>query len=159
MSASSSNAAGWSSLVEEVSPPSLPVRADDPRLGQITTFWSGDPLPLLPGQPVLIGFPEDEGIRRNGGRPGASLAPGEIRHWLYRLTPVHPAENAGLADFHLVDLGNLRISANLEQNQWALGEVVAHVLSCRAVPIVLGGGHETAYGTYLGHVRAGLAQP
>jgi formiminoglutamase len=34
--------------------------------------------------------------------------------------------------------------------------VAAAVLQAGAVPIVLGGGHETAYGHYLGHVAAGL---
>src|SRR5207248_2165684 len=37
-----------------------------------------------------------------------------------------------------------------------LGEVVAAVLHSGAVPIVLGGGHETAYGHYLGYVAVGV---
>ena len=67
--------------------PGLPPRFDDPRLGECVEFWNGGPLSLSPGQPVVIGFPQDEGVRRNFGRPGALQAPSEIRHWLYRLSP------------------------------------------------------------------------
>jgi len=155
MSARSSSAAEWSSLVEPAVPPTLPRRPDDPRLGEVITFWNGGPLTLHPGQPVLIGFPQDEGVRRNLGRPGAARAPHEVRHWLYRLTPVDAGCNLDLASLRLVDLGNVRITERLEQSQDALAEVVAAVLTGGGLPIVLGGGHETVYGTYLGYVLAG----
>ena len=45
------------------------------------------PTALPPGRAVLVGFPQDEGVRRNGGGPGRPLAPAEIRRWLGRLTP------------------------------------------------------------------------
>jgi formiminoglutamase len=48
------------------------------------------------------------------------------------------------------------IAGGLEQSQEALAEVVATVLAGRGIPIVLGGGHETAYGSFLGYVRAGM---
>lgn len=156
MSASSSNAAGWSTRVEPVSLPVLPRRPDDPRLGEVVTFWSGTPIEFVSGQPVLIGFPQDEGVRRNQGRIGSARAPDEVRRWFYRLTP-GDAHEADLTSLRLVDLGNVRVRDNLEQSQQALAEVVAHVLAFGAVPIVLGGGHETAYGTFLGYVQAGRA--
>lgn len=117
-------------------------------------FWQGDPSALRPGRPVLIGFPQDEGVRRNGGRPGAGEAPAEIRRWLYRLTPWDAESGADLTAASPLDLGDLRVSDDLEASQTALGEVVAAVLQVGAVPIVLGGGHETAYGSYLGYVAA-----
>jgi formiminoglutamase len=55
----------------------------------------------------------------------------------------------------LLDLGDIRIEGGLEASQQALAEVVAALLSAGSVPIVLGGGHETAYGHYLGYVHAG----
>jgi formiminoglutamase len=110
---------------------------------------------LRPGRPVLVGFPQDEGVRRNQGRPGAAAAPEAIRRWLYRLTPYDGATGADLAGLGLLDLGNLRIHGDLEETQQALGEVVAALLTAGAVPVVLGGGHETAFGHYLGYVRAG----
>jgi formiminoglutamase len=105
----------------------------------------------------LIGFPQDEGVRRNGGRVGAAAAPTEIRRWLYTLTTWHGAEDVDLGALGLVDLGDLRITADLEASQAALGEVIAAVLAAGAVPIVLGGGHETAFGHYLGY--ANLRRP
>jgi formiminoglutamase len=105
---------------------------------------------------VLIGFPQDEGVRRNQGRPGAAAAPGAIRHWLYRLGSQSAPDDVDLASLDLLDLGDVRIAGRLEDSQEALAEVVAAVLARRAVPVVMGGGHETAYGHFLGYVRAGL---
>jgi formiminoglutamase len=156
MSAASSSGAAWSTRLEPVAPPDdLPRRPDDPRLGEVVEFWRGDPAALRPGRPVLIGFPQDEGVRRNGGRVGAAEAPREIRRWLYRLVPWDCATNADLAAVPLLDLGNVGIDGSLEQAQAALGEVVGAVLRAGAVPVVIGGGHETAYGHYLGYVAAG----
>lgn len=36
---------------------------------------------------VLCGYPDDEGIKLNGGRIGAALAPKMIRQFLYKMTP------------------------------------------------------------------------
>ncbi|HZY85079.1 MAG TPA: formimidoylglutamase [Gemmataceae bacterium] len=136
-------------------PAGLPGRPDDPRLGECVELWSGGAADLRPGRPVLIGFPEDEGVRRNGGRPGAAEAPRAIRHWLYRLTPFDASTGADLARLRLLDLGDVRTDGGLEASQEALGEVVAAALTAGALPVVLGGGHETAYGHYLGYARAG----
>jgi formiminoglutamase len=93
-------------------------------------------------------------VRRNGGRPGAAEAPQSIRHWLYRLTPWDATTGADLTRLGLIDLGDVRTVGGLEASQEALGEVVGAALTAGALPIVLGGGHETAYGHYLGYARA-----
>ena len=59
---------------------------------------------------VLAGYPDDEGIRINGGRLGAMLAPTAVRKPLYKMTPSLLAESAGPT---LVDLGDL----NLQEQQ------------------------------------------
>jgi formiminoglutamase len=157
MSGASSSGAAWSTLLEPVRPPDdLPRRPDDPRLGEIVEFWNGDAAAPRPGRAALIGFPQDEGVRRNGGRPGAAEAPAAIRSWLYRLTPWDGRTATDLAALSPLDLGNVRIRGPLEQTQHALGHVVGAVLQAGAVPVVLGGGHETAYGHFLGYVNAGL---
>src|SRR5688572_23523424 len=98
MSGASTSVAGWSTRLRPTPKPAdLPARPDDPRLGGAVEFWAGGPVPLWPGRPVLVGFPQDEGVRRNGGRPGAAQAPGEVRRWLYRLTPWDPAHDLDLA--------------------------------------------------------------
>jgi formiminoglutamase len=158
MSDVSSSADAWFTRLEPVQPPAdLARRPDDRRLGEVTEFWRGGPAALQPGRPVLIGFPVDEGVRRNNGRTGAAAAPFSIRRWLYHLTPTDCQEGISLADNRLLDLGNLRSVEELEDAQRALGAVVAALLQARAVPIILGGGHETAYGHFLGYVGAGLA--
>jgi formimidoylglutamase len=105
-----------------------------------------------------VGFPQDEGVRRNHGRPGAAEAPREIRRWLYRLTPWDGTQDADLNALRLLDLGDVRVDGtpdnDLEATQGALAEVVGALLLAGSVPIVLGGGHETSYGHYLGYVRA-----
>ncbi len=154
MSPASSNAGAWFTRLEPVKP-YLPVscRPDDPRLGEVAAFWDGTESPVLGrGQAVVIGFPVDEGVRRNGGRVGASAAPGAIRDRLYALTPWDPTSHADLRATRLLDVGNVRVGDELDSSQMALGDVVAAVLAAGAVPIVLGGGHETALGHYLGYV-------
>jgi formiminoglutamase len=117
--------------------------------------WNDNPSSLQPGRAVLVGFPQDTGVRRNGGRKGAAAAPDAIRAWLYRLTPWDGrGKGADLAARPPLDLGNVRVTGSLEKSQESLGTVVAAILERGAVPIVLGGGHETAYGHYLGYVKA-----
>lgn len=141
-------------MLEPVTPPVDVVRRpDDRRLGEVVEFWQGNLAALRRGRAVLIGFPQDEGVRRNHGRPGAAEAPAAIRHWLYRLTAADPQREVDLALQPPLDAGNLRIAASLEATQEALAVVVHEVLAREAVPIILGGGHETAYGHYLGYVR------
>lgn len=155
MSNVSSSAGAWFTRLEPVLPPDTVRRPDDPRLGECVTFWRQGAPELRTGCPVLVGFPQDEGVRRNGGRPGAADAPAAIRHWLYQLTPWDAVQETDLAALDLLDLGDVRCSGDLEESQQALAEVIAAILTADAVPIVLGGGHETAYGHYLGYVRAG----
>src|SRR5438477_12562249 len=114
MSGGSSSVARWCTRLEPVSAPhDLVRRPDDPRLGEITEFWQGSDVSLAPGRAVLIGFPQDEGVRRNGGRVGAAEAPNEIRRWLYRLTPGDCQAGVDLRDRPPLDLGNVRVSRAL----------------------------------------------
>jgi formiminoglutamase len=156
MSGESSSAAGWFTRLEPIRPPeNVFRRLDDRRLGEVVEVWQGNAAALKPGRPVLIGFPQDEGVRRNHGRPGAAEAPREIRHFLYRLTTWDTAHDLDLTLQPPLDAGNVRIEGTLEESQQALAEVVAGVLQAGAVPIVLGGGHETAFGHFLGYGAAG----
>src|ERR1700687_762928 len=59
----------------------------DPRLGDLVKV-TGEGA-KHDADVIVVGYPDDEGIRLNGGRVGAALGPTEIRHWLYRTTP-HP---------------------------------------------------------------------
>lgn len=97
---------------------------------------------------ALIGFRSDEGAQRDLGRTGASEAPAAIRHRLARL----PIQNSQIEIF---DAGNITcIDHDLEASQAALAEVVAILLEHHIRPIVLGGGHEVAWGHYQGIAKA-----
>ncbi len=109
----------------------------------------GDEVPAA----VLIGCPVDEGVRRNHGRAGAAEAPAAIRGALLR-TPA--GDNQGLRALiaRVWDAGDLSSTGVLERDQDALAGRVAPWLSAGAIPIVIGGGHGTAYGHFLGYARA-----
>jgi len=104
---------------------------------------SGDLAGDLAGAAVLIGFACDAGVRRNQGRVGAADGPRAIRRALASL-PVHDVPA-------LYDAGDVRCEGDaLEDAQQTLGQVVGAQMDRGALPIVLGGGHEVAWGTWQG---------
>lgn len=103
---------------------------------------------------VIVGFPSDEGVTRNGGRPGAARAPHPIRQMLYKMTPDSESNDLFIKLIeHTNDVGNVITSGKLEEDQDKLGDIIAGFLEQGAVPIILGGGHETAYGHFLGYAK------
>jgi formiminoglutamase len=123
----------------------------DPRVGHLLgrDLADGAPRPAA----VLVGFPSDEGVRRNGGRPGAAGGPRAIRERLYRLAP-DPADDrmTGLVR-RTRDLGDVAVSGDLERDQDALAEAIAPLVADGVFTIVLGGGHETTFGHFLAYAR------
>lgn len=102
---------------------------------------------------VFIGFASDEGIKRNLGRPGASEGPLAWRKALANL-PVPE----GLTR-PLFDAGDITCLENdLEKAQKALAELVSVVLEQGGFPFVCGGGHEVAWGHFLGIAENGHNQ-
>ena len=97
-------------------------------------------------------------MKINGGRPGASDAPDAVRQWLYKLTP-DPKNYESFSDLlrATADVGNMEVSGDVIQDQAALAEFVGDALTQRQAPIIVGGGHETAYGHFLGYKIAGLS--
>jgi formiminoglutamase len=87
---------------------------------------------------------------------GAAAAPDAIRKRLYRLVVWPELTSFGPDRAPILDLGNIAGGSDLDNTQTALGLVVAEVLAAGAIPVVLGGGHEIAYGHYQGYARAGL---
>jgi len=134
-------------------PITLPAqRAGDPRLGHLIPDNLEDP------QIVIIGFPSDTGVRVNRGRVGAAKAPDRIRQFLYSLAP--DAENFdAFSDLlkNTLDCGDLIIKGDLASDQESLALVVEHYIKKGAIPVVIGGGHETFFGHFLGFVKAGKA--
>ena len=100
---------------------------------------------------VLLGFACDEGVRRNNGRVGAAAGPEAIRQAL--------AKVRGWEEPPFRDAGNVRCdNGDLEAAQAELGSCVAELLQQGEHPILLGGGHEIAWGSHQG-IRNHLDDP
>jgi len=100
---------------------------------------------------AIIGFCCDEGVRRNRGRPGAREGADAIRSTLANL-PIH----FNAEETQVFDTGNIFYQETnsttdpLLSTQLALSTAIQVLLSNRFFPIVLGGGHEVAYGHFHG---------
>ena len=113
--------------------------ADSPRWHQRIRSLTEDSQPGL----ALLGFASDEGVRRNHGRVGAANGPLVIRKALanlawHRKAPAYDAGDVVCAD------------GDLESAQARLGHNVCALLDAGHLPIVLGGGHEVAFGSWSG---------
>lgn len=116
--------------------------------GMVITFLDLNDDNLVPFEGIhfgLIGFKSDKGVYINNGRVGAVEGPREIRSQLAKL-PWHLGNQVMIYDVGDIDGPN----RSLEQLQTSLSEAIKRMCELNIVPIVLGGGHETAYGHYLG---------
>ncbi|QBM16886.1 formimidoylglutamase [Marinobacter sp. JH2] len=102
------------------------------------------------GQTVgMLGFSCDAGVQRNKGRLGAAAGPDALRRQLGGL-----AWHGG-DDLSVIDLGTVEVSGDaLEQGQEELASKVAEALSSVSRLLVVGGGHETAWGSFSGLAKA-----
>lgn len=88
---------------------------------------------------ALIGFCSDEGVRRNQGRIGAAEGPHAIRR---------ACCNFPLVADHIImaDAGDVICDdGDLEAAQLLMAEKIKAISSAGYLPIILGGGHETAF--------------
>lgn len=116
---------------------SLLYKRNDPndfRLGDIAMFLPGD---YQKSETVVLGLPQDEGVRRNKGRLGAKDAPDAIRACLYKMVTKD--------DLRLFDLGNTLIQETLEATHELHREIVRQVLRDGKRLVILGGGNDTSY--------------
>lgn len=126
----------------------------DPEDGELALRWHDKVLPWQEAQPwaagaqdtagvVLLGFACDEGVRRNKGRVGAAGAPQAVRKLL--------ANTAWHLSRPVYDGGDVSCTdGNLDAAHGYLAERVAAALDVGHFPLVLGGGHEVAFGSWSG---------
>ncbi len=102
----------------------------------------------------LLGFCSDEGVRRNGGRPGARSGPAALRR---ALAPLAAHGDLARQVTGLIDHGDAVTGGDdLETGQADAARLITGALDapgCR-LAIVLGGGHETAWASYQGLMAA-----
>ncbi len=108
---------------------------NDPRLGQIV---AREEKAYDAADIVILGCPQDEGVRRNQGREGAALAPFAIRQQFYRLTTFNVKRK-------IFDLGDIKIGSTLEATHDTHAAVVTQILRDGKRLIVLGGGNDISY--------------
>lgn len=94
------------------------------------------------GQFAIVGYPDDEGIQLNGGRPGAKSAPDTIRKIFYKMTPPHDwKKNYPF----LFDIGNVPESTTLDARHDIALKAVNQITDHAIKIISLGGGHDYGY--------------
>lgn len=94
---------------------------------------------------AFIGFCCDLGVQKNKGRAGAAKGPETIRKELTNLPCCFDSE------LRLFDAGNITCEhSTLEESQNRLAFAIEKLLSLNLFPMVLGGGHEIAFGHYNG---------
>ena len=117
--------------------PELLYRRDDVndvRLGETVLT---DPAQYEDAHVVLLGCPQDEGVRRNKGRVGAKDAPDAIRRCLYRYVTINKLK--------LFDIGNTVIQDTLEATHEVHRENVRQMLRDGKKVVILGGGNDVSY--------------
>lgn len=111
---------------------------------RLLNLMTEKPVKTAPVTFAIVGFKCDEGVARDLGRTGAFEGPVAIRQRLAKLPIQKPA-------IHCYDVGNIICTDHdLETSQAALSEVIALLLKNNLRPIVIGGGHEVAWGHYQG---------
>lgn len=89
---------------------------------------------------AFLGYAGDEGVIRNQGRPGTFAGPSAIRKILARKA-YHLPDHV-----NVLDMGDIMIKNNdMESAHEMLIEAIMGILSEKAFPVILGGGHDLAY--------------
>ena len=94
---------------------------------------------------AILGYACGEGVKRNQGRIGSFDGPDAIRKQLAKM-PNHLEEATRFIDFGSIQC----LDGDMEKAQENLSEKVFSLLQNNAFPILLGGGHDIAYGHYDG---------
>ena len=123
-------------------------KSHDPHDRKMGDVVSHEPSDYDDAEFLIIGCPQDEGVRRNNGRVGAAAAPDRIRQVLYDFKS--PPD---LTTGAIVDLGNIKIADTLEETHEIHSMVVAKILKDNKRLIVIGGGNDISYPDCLGLSR------
>lgn len=131
----------WQKHYQPPNPSLWEGRTDPVRMHQCITCQSLEDIDQTPAVAIL-GFCSDEGVRRNHGRQGAKAGPDAFRQ---ALAPLATRQHQPI-----IDVGNIVADQDLEAAQKALGDAVSWLIQHQKWPLVIGGGHETAWGHFQG---------
>ena len=154
-----------------------PATADDPRLGDRVRLGPAS------GGIALLGYADDRAVVNGRGRAGAASGPAEARRFLYGLTPGDRGELERLALFDLgdaalpgaageddlpdfdddtapiqdgdpADVSESPAVPSIEELHASIEEAALAALRSGACVVLLGGGHDGAYGSHSALLRA-----
>lgn len=94
---------------------------------------------------AFIGYASDLGVRANQGRAGAAEGPARLRARMASLPMIN--------NLVLLDCGDIVARDSVLETQEALAEAVERIVRSGALVFVLGGGHDQAFGHFLGVAR------
>jgi formiminoglutamase len=118
----------------------------DPRLGDIAKVATLEDIQRLTksNRIAIAGYPDDEGIKQNGGRVGANLGPSRVRNFLYRMTAPAFLEAIEPEVFDLGDLDSQVLSSLADRHSFAR-KMALKVLKTGSKLITFGGGHDYGF--------------
>tara|TARA_R110001592_G_scaffold32788_16_gene114541 strand:+ start:1524 stop:2687 length:1164 start_codon:yes stop_codon:yes gene_type:complete len=90
---------------------------------------------------AIIGVEDDRASYNN---EGSGTAANYIRKYLYRLTRLS-------GDISIVDLGNLKRGATLNDTYFALSSIIEELIKNNIIPITIGGGQDLTYANFLAY--------
>ncbi|MCP8321149.1 MAG: arginase family protein, partial [archaeon] len=94
----------------------------------------------------IFGVPFDSTVTF---RPGARFGPNAIRQAYMNIEVYSPFLNVDLESLSVLDLGNLKLTNNVEEMVYSVGKVVKEISQEGVTFGVLGGEHTLTFGTYL----------
>jgi len=90
---------------------------------------------------AIIGVGEERNAYNNFG---CSLAPNNVRKYLYRLTNLSGSSK-------IIDLGNLKIGATTQDTYFALSSILEDLIKNNILPIIIGGSQDLTYANFLAY--------
>ena len=149
----------------------LSLRKGETKLGEKVTFLgTSEELSEKPAQFVIFGIPEDIGVRANHGKPGTSTAWEAFLGAFLNVQDNRFFDGGKILLLGEIDTseemqkaGNIDVSdPNYHQKLGDLTEivdkkvsaVVKRIISAGKIPVIIGGGHNNAYGNLKGASEA-----
>lgn len=115
----------------------------DGQVGNLISLYEEDLPDLSAADLILVGCREERGARRS---KNIISGPDCIRRQFYRLFHWH-------SDLRIVDVGNIRSGASLNDSYAALRTVVSELTALGKTVIILGGSHDLSLAQYQGYVN------
>lgn len=138
---------------------------DEPYEDDLARYWYQHIHAFDNQKIALVGFASDQGVNRNQGRIGAKHAPNVIKTAFGKL-PISLSLQRQFDDLSVLvgDIGNIACldedtisQGTLESAQQSYADTISHIIKSGKIAIGLGGGHEIAFGSFVG-LHQGLNQ-